>query len=912
MSAPRLQNFDFRSSTYERPSQTWVCGRSSTGCPCERGPDQRGRCRTTTECQPRRSGDGWACNRPAAAGGACSQGPLEDGRCCRTVPPCMPVRSLRSRRGLTTVWATLLSLAALFVIFGGSMNAQLLHPGPMIKGHAEIQNCASCHVAFEGGPLHWLAASLRPSDPLADSSKCLACHNKTKDALNPHNLGKPKLDQLTEIAATQHADTSAPWTVDASRFAFPLARDAADGPLACAACHEDHHGEWANMMQVANARCQSCHTVTFEAFSSGHPGFGSYPYLRRTRISFDHDSHNRKHFPEEAKKGTRVPETCDTCHEPDSSGHLMVTTRFEQACASCHGKDITGDTVAGVKGVPVIALPELDVDTIAERGLWIGEWPEDAIAPKISPFTKLLLAADPTTADDLKVVDELDLLDLSDANDGQLAAVGRVVWGIKELLYDIATSGMGILQTRVEASLNHSLDADTVGRLIGHIPQDVIVAAARVWFSRLSSDVVRFRSQKAAGVTPGVIHGDSGSDKLSDQQLLQLDDDQIDPGDELLQLDEAGQPSGDVKVRAKKAAAAEPEPEAEPAAAPEPEAAETAAEPAEPAEPAAEDTAGDEAPAEPAAAGEPPRPVARPATGDLAAAAATDLETIVDPEEWAEAGGWFRKDFTLYYRPVEHEDSFVRTWLDIGANAFGTPAEHYGEALFAMLNDKNTPGRCTKCHSVDRQPGGALMVNWQPFQPKSTEVPFTNFVHDAHFSALEDKGCVACHQLSPGAKYQDSYQGQDPTKFVSNFAPMQRELCAECHVQSSAGDNCTMCHQYHIGDFTQATMSTKMAALDQPATAGAAPAPAAPAADANAPPAADVPAAADAPATALPAAPGVAIAEAPWFERLPQMLASMLQWLAPGVSHELERPDLPQMAPDAAPTDPAPRADAGS
>ena len=90
---------------------------------------------------------------------------------------------------------------------------------------------------------------------------------------------------------------------------------------------------------------------------------------------------------------------------------------------------------------------------------------------------------------------------------------------------------------------------------------------------------------------------------------------------------------------------------------------------------------------------------------------ALGLPTL-DPEEWAKAGGWYRKDFILYYRPVGHEDVVLRTWLDISARSFGTPAERYGDALFQLLADKNTPGKCTKCHSVDQQPGGALEINW--------------------------------------------------------------------------------------------------------------------------------------------------------------------------------------------------------
>jgi hypothetical protein len=924
MTPPRLQSFDFRSSPYERPTQTWICGRVANGQPCLRGPDGKGKCRTTSECRPRRSGESWLCTRPANVGGACADGPTPDGRCCRSLPPCVPIRSLRSRRGWATGWATLLSLAVLMLMFGGSMSPDLIHPGPVITGHAEIKDCGSCHVAFEGGPMAWVGAAFRPTDAEADSRKCLACHDKQETGLNPHNLAHDALQTVSQEVISENPDSRPPWAFKVSRIAFPTPGPAAHGPLACATCHKEHEGELFDAVEVSNDRCQSCHKVSFHAFADGHPSFGNYPYLRRTRVVFDHDSHNRKNFAEEAKKGTKVPETCVTCHYPDATGRNMLVAPFEQTCGACHNHDIRGDSVAGVKGVAVIALPELDVDTLRDRGVAIGEWPEFAQAPEVSPFTKLLLAGSPGAPEDLAAVDELDLLDLSDASDEQLAAVARVAWGIKELLFDLAISGMGVLESKVEASLNHALDTDTVGRLVGHVPQDVLTAAAQAWFQNLDIEVTRYREQKAAGRPVDEIRGQSGGDTLSDSQLLNLDDDTVSPDDELLQLDETGAPDGDVKVGAPPAAAA-PAPEA-PAAAAGP-----AAEPA-PADPA---PVASEPPAAAPAALQIPRPLPKPAYGSPDAAVDAlrqelDLPTL-DPEDWAKAGGWFRKDFTLFYRPVEHEDSFVRTWLDIGANAYGTPAERYGEALFTLLSDKNTPGKCTKCHSVDRMPGGTLAVNWTPFRPTPGTTQFTMFVHETHFSAIGDRGCVACHQLNPSSGYQDFFKGQDPLSFASNFKPMQRETCAECHVPQSAGDSCTMCHQYHIGEFGAATLSTRMTDLDagQPEEAPAATPPAEAAPAEPAPPPApgqqDVQVEQPAPeqqvatrslrrsdnakAEVLPAEDD-GDAEGGLLTRVPRLLANLLAMLAPGSSQELPRqlPDLvtpralePEKNPDADP-----------
>ena len=297
-------------------------------------------------------------------------------------------------------------------------------------------------------------------------------------------------------------------------------------------------------------------------------------------------------------------------------------------------------------------------------------------------------------------------------------------------MFDLIISGMGVLETRVEASLDNALDTDTVGRLVGHIPQDVMAAAGAAWFPNLKQEVVAYREARGEGpVAPGIQGGD-GEDDLSEAPS----------GEEQAAAKVVLAQSGTIEVQG-----------------------------LPPADPSAENEA-------------------------------LGLPTL-DPEEWAKAGGWYRKDYILYYRPVGHEDVVLRTWLDISAKAFGTPAERYGDALFQLLADKNTPGKCTKCHSVDQQPGGALAINWGTFQPVVGESQFTSFVHVTHFSAVGDDGCIACHRLNEDTNYQKSFEQRDPHQFVANFAPMKQEACADCHVEQSAGDACTQCHQYHIGEF---------------------------------------------------------------------------------------------------------------
>ena len=254
------------------------------------------------------------CSRPKGAGGACDGGPLADGTCCRNLPPCVPVRSLRSRRGRFTALATLVCFGLLLFLVGSRMGPELIDAGTVNTGHAEVEACGDCHVAFKGGPVGWLKAAFADADPVADNDKCLVCHKWGRDANNAHTLPRPEIADLIGKFEQTAASAPVPWTIQVSRTVFPVPLEAHNGPLACGACHKEHEGEESNLVEVANARCQSCHQVTFPSFSDGHPSFGNYPYLRRTRIIFDHDSHNRKNFPEKLKQGFdhRKPATAAT------------------------------------------------------------------------------------------------------------------------------------------------------------------------------------------------------------------------------------------------------------------------------------------------------------------------------------------------------------------------------------------------------------------------------------------------------------------------------------------------------------------------------------------------------------------------------------------------------------------------
>ena len=186
-------------------------------------------------------------------------------------------------------------------------------------------------------------------------------------------------------------------------------------------------------------------------------------------------------------------------------------------------------------------------------------------------------------------------------------------------------------------------------------------------------------------------------------------------------------------------------------------------------------------------------------------------EVMVDPEAWARMGGWYRQDFALYFRPRGHADPFIRTWLDVSGKIQATESEPFAAAVFAGLTDKDAPGKCVKCHSVDRASDGTLAMQWQPAKPRPDTKSATIFSHTTHFSLLHEEGCRTCHKLDRQADYAASYKDQDPQTFASNFSPLRVETCARCHVEQTAGDSCLLCHQYHVGSFETKAVPTEMA-----------------------------------------------------------------------------------------------------
>ena len=238
--------------------------------------------------------------------------------------------------------------------------------------------------------------------------------------------------------------------------------------------------------------------------------------------------------------------------------------------------------------------------------------------------------------------------------------------------------------------------------------------------------------------------------------------------------------------------------------------------PAQPQEPAAR---GNAASARPDAAkpdNEVVAPRARPQINASAETPATkaapviSIESDVDPESWAEYGGWYRQDYTIFYRPTGHKDKFIYSWLFLTGPQAPRGDRSPAAAVFDALTSKDAQGSCTKCHSVDDVQSQGRFVNFSPMSVGSKQGRLTSFIHEPHFGILENRGCLTCHNLEKERPYLQSYERGDPRTFASNFSAVNKGLCQTCHTRNVARQDCLLCHKYHVHGVSMPMMNTRI------------------------------------------------------------------------------------------------------
>ena len=690
----------------------------------------------------------------------------------------------RELTGRVARWTAILMAGIIALSLGYDSERGVLTPGPLSPAHRAVKGCAACHSNVGNGQFGWVSAILSRTDAHADNRRCLNCHSLGNAPHSPHGLPASRLKQTTQRKKEELAEGA-----DSAALANAAngLLDAALGTsgrnhasIGCATCHGEHRHADGKAHTATDRTCNACHQVGFASFQFDHPEFTGYPSEGRNSIKYDHAKHFSEHF-EKARKNQpdlkAMPKACTDCHTPDARGQTLQLKSFDAVCSACHLPQILGaDRATGPKGLALLALPGLDLETLRSQKASIGNWPEKSEAD-LSPLMRVLLARDDKRRTMLATIEKLDLLDLQSATDPEIAAVTEMVWEIKELLHELSTAKVFDLLNRFRAATSNPVEREEITRMFGSLPRDVLLAATRSWLPSLGQEIARRQR-------PGWQNAFRA--KYAKRQALKGDGDETKadkpeppakPKTKLIHNPKGGR--WYVSVLG-----------------------EIVQEGLEPKE-TREATRGEvETPRKVAA--KPPRQAASQPT-DKRAQSKTDRTRPdpVDDETWTEYGGWYRKDYAIYYRPAGHADQFLRTWLDFSATPPGSKNANVLAPVFETLTHEEAQGRCTKCHTVTQGPDNTPQVTWAARVAKqSQEISdrFTRFSHAPHLSMLDKRGCLTCHELQKPKKLNKAATSKPPKPVadVPSFKPITKVTCVACHASGKAAHDCKQCHTYHI------------------------------------------------------------------------------------------------------------------
>ncbi|MCA9188144.1 MAG: hypothetical protein R3E01_31305 [Pirellulaceae bacterium] len=757
------------SGDYQRPQQTWKCGHSEHGHECLLGPSGLGICRAGGVCRPARRGDRWVCQRPESMGGPCDESPNDDGTCCHQTPPCHPIRSLRARRQIFIGGCVMATLGAVFLSLGSANRNHFIAPGPLSAPHAQIlaatddSRCDVCHEAARDSLGRWsLAMVADPHPDLTQSALCLDCHRDALHGQSPlqaHGMNSDSLDTVTQRLS--------------EKYASPLRRVSHPGnserEIACSTCHQEHQGKTHDLTMLADKQCQTCHQRQFASLSVGHPEFADWPYRKRTRIAFNHGTHEGKHFVD--RKATF---DCRQCHLESEHQQIVGTKSFSQTCSQCHDGPVRQSLA---DGIAILNLPMIDTDAMHDAQLVIGQWPDGASGDfdgRLAPLMRILLSADPQFQQASQTLGEnFDLFDVDPDDETQLQAVAQVVWAIKCLLYDLGEQGHHALRQRWNAALKSELDEVQLSDLSAHVSTDLFVQAQKRWFPKLKQEVTVYRER-----LPGLHH--TSSSVTGDAVVHSTVAREI--GEQTPKVDDILLTSGHEPI---------PVMRRNPLRTPPPENV-TATPTPEPATPTEADSADE----------------------DLLTSDNLNADVAVDsinqaapprnlsPAERTYLGGWYRNDtiFALLYQPTGHGDLFLKTWLTSLLSLAGDDLKSWSE-LSAPL----AKGLCMSCHRVGiTRTTGDRQILWDSTAAlRLQHKDFTRFSHSPHLIQPALRDCARCHVPNASTTSGDvatnrSADTAAAIEMAPNFTAISKETCASCHKPHAASDRCTTCHNYHI------------------------------------------------------------------------------------------------------------------
>lgn len=388
--------------------------------------------------------------------------------------------------------------AACMALSAGWRN-EVLAPGPLSLHHAHLiagqdqsLRCAQCHTAANASLEAWMGQAGDVSSQglsTTQSTLCMSCHDRSfarEWATAAHNMPLATLREFTAAHAVDGPDSAA------SSHAL---RDPGSA-IACSACHREHQGRMHDLTAISDAACQACHREQYRSFADDHPDFGAWPYERRTRIAFDHASHQLKHHP-----ATKREFACADCHQADATGAFQLTNSYAATCASCHDKALA---LSLADGVPLVALPTLDLEALRNAGHNPGAWPEGADGDfdgAVPWAAKLLIAASPEAASALaRLGSNFDFYDIDPDDDDQLNAAATIARELRTLVEELAAGNQQAFSGRLAAMLGRQPAPEEVAALMGRLTPETVADYRNHWFGDGGTDESAASSTTAPGV----------------------------------------------------------------------------------------------------------------------------------------------------------------------------------------------------------------------------------------------------------------------------------------------------------------------------------------------------------------------------------------------------------------------------
>ncbi len=756
---------------YDRPADSWMCGRVGTAGACPNGPHRSGRCPLADACRPKRT---WYGQR-------------------RRV-----VCALLGVATLVIGWSLL-----------PSHSAKVMKPGELTSPHAQILSgkltsarCAACHRSASLSPSKWFNSEIEGHRDVSQSDRCLECHHQTINrdvAKMAHNLPAETRKQI--LARISLASSRSPGRIKSSiwnNLAPPPAVDQND--VDCAACHREHRGATADMLAVSDAQCQTCHTQRFGDFATSHPAWGKWPYDRGGDIYFNHQTHMVKHFPTTMTDGVAARFDCHRCHERTENGEITRAVNYETGCQSCHDNSLR---IESAKGIELFALPTLPSSVVRQT-----PWPAAAVGipdGRVSAIAALLMRSDQANAEGLRRVGSSDLSRLN-GNDPKIAmALQQTAAAHRKLLTDLALKGQPAI---VERMSEQGISADTIDPIIHHLPVQLLIEAYQQWLVTpggfqssttspavnlaIANSFVRQASEPPVVVRQTALneevhevdrHNSETDDSLGDSFLLPLKTDEFKVfGPRLAQ-----RPTRNTR----------PQP-ATPTRTQDPLAIDPLA-----IDPLAQDPlAQDPLAQDPLVGNSPPTdPLGSSPSYRSASPSLLRSPRRFDPATMMPSGGWYLDStrLSISYRGNGHSDPVIRGTIELARRL--SPSDPVRQQLLST----RSVIACLSCHQSATEMSGS----WTSRALIGSKTEFTKFAHGPHLNVSQLSDCQHCHQVNRDgilprkhpinlASFDTDKASEDETQGACEFKPLGKQACAACHNAKAAGESCVKCHRYHI------------------------------------------------------------------------------------------------------------------